>query len=140
MQRLRYVVILHFLTNTCEADNRQEPSQTRTEGVHESVSEGSDGLGIHCGQADTLLHEERTTHDGAVHRDQRQEDSEARIERRAVFLHNHLHQLHDSSNDGDEEDETEVLQVQRLENERLQQVVNRQGNCEHESNGYTQTG
>ena len=43
-------------------------------------------------------------------------------------------------NDGDEEDETEVLQVQRLENERLQQVVNRQGNDEHESNGYTQTG
>ena len=64
----------------------------------------------------------------------------AQFTARAVFLHNHLHQLHDSGNDGDEEDETEVLQVQRLENERLQQVVNRQGNDEHESNGYTQTG
>ena len=71
LEGLRNVVILHFLTNTCEADDSQEPSDTRTEGVHKRVSEGSDGLGIHCGQADTLLHEERTTHDGAVHGNQR---------------------------------------------------------------------
>ena len=44
-----------------------------------------------------------------------------------------------ADNNGDEENERQVAEVQRIEHERLQQVVNRQRDDEHEGNGYAET-
>ena len=131
--------ILHLLTNTGKAAYSYQPSQTRTESVCKGVTDIGDSLHVLRIEQNTLLHEQRTAHDGAVHSDQRQEDTQTRIQRRTELLNNHLDDLYDSRNNGDEQDETQVTEVKRIEHIYLQQVVDRQGDGQHERNRYAQT-
>ena len=80
--------------------------------------------------------------DGAVHGDQREEDTQGRIQFRGELLHDHFHDLHDGGDDRDEDDEAEEAQVHvgeggadpleraGLEHVGVQQVVDRQGDQE----------
>ena len=92
---------------------------------------------------DALLHEQRSTHDSAVYGNQRQEDTQRCIERGRILLNSHLNQLHHTGNNGDEEDERQIAEVDPLnkavgtQHLGLQQIVNRNGNGEHE--GYSET-
>ena len=71
--------------------------------------------GVHDGFTDVeevlLLHEQGTAQDGAVHGDQRQEDTQGGVQFRGELLHDHFHDLHDGGDDRDEDDEAEEAQV-----------------------------
>ena len=78
----------------------------------------------------TLLHKERAAKDGAVYGNERQENAEGVVERRRVFLDDHLHNLHYCCNDSNEEyqaEEAEVNVGQRgtkpSQSARLQQIL-----------------
>ena len=64
-----------------------------------------------CIRDSLLLHEERTAHDGAVHGNQRQEDTQLAVKRRRERLDDHLHELHERGDRGDEDDEGEEAQI-----------------------------
>ena len=93
---------------------------------------------------------ERASEDGAVHCDQREEDTQLRVQGRGEFLHHHFHYLGDGRHDCDEHDETEEAQVHirkpgpcegtGLQYEFIQQVVDRQCDQQHSDNSYSQTG
>ena len=51
---------------------------------------------------------------GTVHSNQRQENTQSCIERRRILFYRHLHELHHTCNHSDEEDETEVAQIDAL--------------------------
>ena len=98
-----------------------------------------------------LLHEERTAEDGTVDGDEREEDTERRIERRTVLFDRHFDKLRHRGDDRDKHDEREEAQVDlgilRAEPRQrtgtqdvgLQQVVDRKRHHEHESDRHTQT-
>ena len=96
-----------------------------------------------------FLHEERATEDGAVHGDERKEDSKLRIQGRCEFLHYHFHNLCYCGNHCDEHYETEKTEVDIRKSEPckrpgfqyilVQKVVDRERNQEHADNSYTQT-
>ncbi len=97
-----------------------------------------------------LLHEERAAEDGAVYRDKRQEDTERGIKRRSIFLHYHLHELCHRRDNGDKHYQREEAEVNLgevgaeprqgsgTEHVGLKQVVDGQGDGEHECDGYAQ--
>ena len=91
-----------------------------------------------------MLHEERTAQNGAVHGDQRQEDTQLIIKRRREFLDGHLHELHESGDRGDKDDESQKAQIDSrdqyigFEDVFVQKVVQRHGHHHHERNGQTQ--
>ena len=63
----------------------------------------------------TKDHEQRRTQDGAVHRDQRQEDAEVLVEGHRVAFDDHLDELDERGDDDDEEDEAEEFEFERHE-------------------------
>ena len=63
-----------------------------------------------------LLHEERRTHDGTVHRDEGKENTQRRVERRRKAFDGHFHQLRDTGDDGNEKNEREETQIHTFDN------------------------
>ena len=117
-------------------------TMARAEGVHDGFTDVQEVL---------LLHEQGTAQDGAVHGDQRQEDTQGRIELRRELLDDHFHDLHDGRDDRDEDDEAEEAEVHvgeggaepleraGLEHEGVQQVVDRKRDQEHGDDRDAQT-
>ena len=58
-----------------------------------------------------LNHEQRAGEDGAVHRDERQEDTQRRIERGDVFVEEHLKDLHRCRDNADVGNETKEADI-----------------------------
>ena len=62
----------------------------------------SEDCGFAYARVLAVLHEQCTSKDGAVHRNQGQKNSESAIQGRSEFLDNHLHELHHGGNDCNE--------------------------------------
>ena len=105
LERLGNVAVFHLLAYGSEHDDGERPTQSAADGIGYAVANAGDGLRVVDWQLDALLHEERGAHDGAVDGDKRQENAQRRVERWRELLHGHLHELHYSGNDGDEENE-----------------------------------
>ena len=133
--------VCHLLPDCSQGHDSQEPADTGTERIDSGFTE------IH---EIPFLHEEGASEDGAVHCDQREEDTQLRVQGRGEFLHHHFHYLGDGRHDCDEHDETEEAQVHirkpgpcegtGLQYEFIQQVVDRQCDQQHSDNSYSQTG
>src|SRR5690606_7795710 len=90
-QPLRHVAVLELLADARQGCNCQRPANPCAGTVHHALREG----------VAALHHEQRGAHDGAVHRDQWQEDTQRVVERRHVFIQHHLENLHHGSDDTD---------------------------------------
>src|SRR5690606_37670132 len=136
-QRFGNVGILQFFPDGRHAHDSQQPSYTGTESVG--------GSHAHIGKL-ALLHEERTAQDGAVHGNQRQEDTQRCVKRGAEPLHDHFDQLYERCDYGDKDEQAEDAQVdcrklwtQPRQGTSLQHVVFEHivdGKGEHQNEGY----
>src|SRR5690606_23944021 len=100
-QPLWHIAVLELLAYPRQRGYRQRPANPRAGAVDDTLREG----------VAAFHHEQRGTHDGAVHRDQRQEDAQRVVERRHVFIQHHLENLHHGSDDTDVADEAEKAQI-----------------------------
>ena len=80
----------------------KQPTHTR--------AEAKDG-GLTDAGVLALLHEQRSTEDGAVHRNEGQEDAQRTVQRGGEFLDDHLDQLHHGCDDRNEHDEAQEAEV-----------------------------
>ncbi len=64
----------------------------------------------------SFLHEQRTAHDGAVHRDQRKEDSQRVVKRRKELIEEHLQDLNHRRDHADVADEAQEREIDRQQN------------------------
>src|SRR5690606_4593899 len=132
------IAVLELLADSSQQCDRQGPGGTRTEAIDHAFGR----------VVVPFDHEQRATHDGAVHRDQRQEHAQGVVERRHELVQQHLEDLHDRGNNADvaqqpEEAEVDVRQAgpgQRavLEQVGEDQVVGRYGNGLHHDDRDTQ--
>ena len=78
-ERLWNIAICHLLADSTHADNSKEPTETRTESINECIENATDLLSVGWIEVDTLLHEERSTHDSTVYSNQWKEDTKSCI-------------------------------------------------------------
>src|SRR5690606_28919200 len=79
-QPSRHIAVLELLADARQCGYRQRPADACAGAIHHTLREG----------VATLHHEQRGTHDGAVHRDQGQEDAQRVVERWHVFIQRHF--------------------------------------------------
>src|SRR5690554_4975574 len=91
LQACRHVAVLELLTDTRQSGDRKRPAHTGSYAVHHGFAE----------VVATLDHEQHTTHDRAVHGNQRQEHTKGVVERRYELVEEHLHDLHYGRNHTD---------------------------------------
>ena len=138
LERLRHVSVGHFFADGGKGYDGQKPADARTERIDEGVPHAADGLcargGIH---QHALLHEERRTHDGAVHRNEGKENTQRRVERRRKAFDGHFHQLCDTGDDCNEKNEREEAQIHTfndaigVQHVDLQEIVDGDGHQQH---------
>lgn len=97
-----HIGIGHLLAYGSNAHNRQQPADTGAEPVDR---------GRPCVGERPLLHEERTSQDGTVHCNERQEDTQRIVKCGGIFLDYHLDELYHGCHDGDEKDETQKAEI-----------------------------
>src|SRR3989344_5651810 len=139
LQTIRHVAVLELLANTRQQRDRQRPGQAGAHAVHHALAE----------VVVALDHEQRATHDGAVHGDQRQEHAQRVVQAGYVLIERHLENLHDGRDHTDVAQQTQEAQVhfrqagpgQRtaLEQVGVDQVVGRYGDGLHHDDRDTQT-
>ena len=112
----RHIRVSHLFADSSKTYDSKQPSKTRTKCIRDSVCYSTNELRVRWCKSNTLLHEERSTHDGTVHGNQRQEDAQRGIERGAETLDSHFHQLRDAGDDGDEKNETQEAEVHTFNN------------------------
>ena len=99
------------------------------------------------GQTVALRHEERAPQDRAVHGDQRDEDAQGAVEAWGEAIDGHLHDLHDRRDRADEDEEGQEGEVDLvapgqpgeralLQDVRVQVLVERTGDGQHEDDGH----
>ena len=133
----RNVGVAHLLADGSQGNDGQEPAKAGTQGVHRGLANVQEVF---------LLHEQGTAQNGAVHGNQRQEDTQRGIEFGRELLHHHFHNLHNSGDDGNEDDEAEEAQVHPFdegigcEHVGIEEIVDRKRNQEHEDDCEAQAG
>ena len=137
LKRTWDIRICQFLAYCAKQADSERPANARTQGKGNGVRDRTNILCVGWVEIDALLHEERSTHDGTVYGYERKEDSECGIERRRETLNNHLYQLNDACNDGNEQYEREIGQVDTEDaigrkNLCLQEIVDRNCDKQHE--------
>ena len=138
LEGLGHVAVAHLLAYRGEADYGEVPAYSRTEGV---------GYGLAAVHEIPLLHEERASEDRTVNGDQRQEDTQRRVEVGHELFDYHLDELGECCHHGDEDDQGEEAEVHVCELRAepgecagrqhilVEQIVDGQGEHQHENYG-----
>ena len=91
------------------------------------------------------MHEKRGSHDGTVHSNKGEENTQRGVERGRETLNHHLYQLDHTGNNGYEKDKGEKTEVDArnqtigTEHPRLQQIIDRHCDQQHKGNGNAET-
>src|SRR6056297_2284502 len=101
LQAVGHVAVLQLLADPGQRHDGQRPAHPAAEAVHRRLGES----------VVALHHEQRAAEDGAVHRDQRQEDAEGVVQGGHVAIQRHLQNLHQRGDHADIADQTQEREV-----------------------------